>query len=121
MNEEQNNNPNNEQPNALEQMGKEALNAGKQVAKEAGKKVAKQAIKSAVSAIISAITSLITFIITNIAWILPLVVLVAGGLWVVDNFVVDNTSDKVNSMIELYCTVEEDGIHFNKEELLSNR
>lgn len=85
-------------------------NTIKEVAKDAAKEKAKKLIMKLVAIIIPALPYIITFfVILGIA--------LAAFKWQIDNDTSNKISEKVTNMLEEYCVVDEQGIHFNDVEL----
>lgn len=111
MDEEQNNMEEQQKNNIENKINDQVKDIGRNGLKSAAKKAGQVIAKAAIS-IFSALTPQIIIVVIIASLVLPL------AKWVVDNFVADTTSQKAANMIDTYCTIDDDGIHFNKEEML---
>lgn len=116
MNEEENNNQEEMQDNKLEQaVGR----AGKQVVEETSRKAAKK-IKNI---IIQAIAKFITLFGIKLIIIFGIFAAAVCILSAIDDFLDGETAEVINEAtnesINEYCTIAEDGVHFDKEKFIA--
>lgn len=122
MNEEENQEQGQEQnqDSLAKQVGKEALNKGKQMVGDAAKKAGKEVLKKAVIAVAQALASLISAILPALLAVVAAGLVLAAAKWIVDLVTVQKSSEQTQAILEEYCTVDNTGIHFDKKALKDN-
>ncbi len=102
------------QNQATQMAANKAKDVAKDVTSKALKNVVNTALRSAATAIASLISSFFAAIAPILIPILIVFVIFFGGKWVIDNYVSDSSSKAVTNIIEQYCTIDENGIHIDK-------
>lgn len=123
MNEEENQEKQEGQENQegfAKQAGKELLNQGAKVAgdvaKKAGKEIAKKAIMAVAQVVAAFIQAMLPIILATIG-----ICAIAGlAKWVIDNVTTQKASEQTQTILEEYCSINDTGIHFDKEALKDN-
>lgn len=108
------------QPSAAEQFAKQGLkSAGKKIGKEIGKKGAELLRQVAAK-----LAALIAANIVPIAIVLAVCVIIFILFSAIDNFLDEDTAETIDEItyqtVNEYCTIDETGIHLDKEEFLKN-
>lgn len=122
MNEEENQEQGQEknQDSLAKQVGKEALNKGKQMVGDATKKAAKQLLNKVITAIMPILLVLLKIILIVTVVAVVAGVLLAAAKWIVDQVTVQKSSEQTQAILEEYCEIDDEGIRFNKEALKDN-
>lgn len=122
MNEEENNEQQEVQDSKLKQV---AGNVGKQVAneakREAGRQIKKaiaEAFKKAISAIVAWISAHIVIVLVVLAIILAVTIVLVAIDDYLDGEASRTTDEVTNNAMDEYCTIDEYGVHFNKEKFI---
>jgi predicted MPP superfamily phosphohydrolase len=126
MDEENNeqNQEQNKQSNSVEKFAKDsAMNVGKNIGKKVGKK-GLQALRKGLAQIGKAVISFVAAHIVPIAIIVLIVCCICILIPAIDDFLDQETAQTIDDVtyqtIQEYCTIDDTGIHFDKQSFLDN-
>ena len=120
MNEEENQEKQQNENGLAKQVGNEVINQGKRMAGDAAKKAAKQLLNKVITAIMPILLVLLKIILIVAVVAVVAGVLLAAAKWLIDLVTVQKSSEQTQAILEEYCTVDDTGIHFDKQALKDN-